>query len=202
MKLKILSLLLISLVLISGIPITAQEIQPTVCCQETNQGDFCSYTESNNCKPGSLQAPTSCSFTSFCSPGTCIDEESGLCYSGMGKAQCEGAFTDDSGNTTSKFLSENNLDVIPECKIGCCIIGTQSQLLTKNRCTSEAQNYGLSPQFLEDIQEDGTPEYTTKANCNVQTIPNKQGFYEGKFCSDLTFTNPICTTKARTGCLN
>ena len=221
MKLKILSLLLISLVLISVIPITAQEIQPTVCCQETNQGDFCSYTESNNCKPGSLQAPTSCSFTSFCSPGTCIDEESGLCYSGMGKAQCEGAFTDDSGNPTSKFISENNLDVIPECKIGCCIIGTQSQLLTKNRCTSEAQNYGLSPQFLEDIQdeqacidlsrssvkgccvqEDGTPEYTTKANCNVQTIPNKQGFYEGKFCSDLTFTNPICTTKARTGCLN
>ncbi len=221
MKLKALFqiFLIVSATLIFGVPAVAQESQ--VCCEETNGGDFCVYTsqdtQENSCKPGALQAPTSCSYTSFCKPGTCIDLDSGFCYPNMGEAQCVGAFTN------KKFVSENNLDNIAECKLGCCVIGTQAQMLTKNRCKSEAEGYGLTLDFREDITdeqvcidlsrssakgccvtEDGKATYTTKNNCDVPTIPNEQGFYEEKFCSQLPFTD--CTSgkdlnPPRTGCL-
>src|SRR3989338_10603938 len=66
-----------------------------VCCEKTKTGDFCQQTDDANCDPGSKQAATACSQTSFCRPACCFNpkdssgEETGLCYSNYPKTTCD-----------------------------------------------------------------------------------------------------------------
>ncbi|MBS3171372.1 hypothetical protein J4449_02040 [Candidatus Woesearchaeota archaeon] len=49
------------------------------CCEKTKSGDFCVYTDKNECDRNSRSSLTTCENTNYCSVGTCIyDKEVNL----------------------------------------------------------------------------------------------------------------------------
>ena len=181
--------------------VSAQEEQQ-VCCEKDNSGNYCSYVPANECTGSNvLKAATSCDQTSFCKAGTCAGID-GFCYDNYPKALCE--------SRDGNFYSSKS-DSVVECKLGCCIIGTQAAFLTKNRCIEETGSFpDLEVDFRDDVkseqeclnlaknQEQGCCvrsdgcAFGAKSECNIKNIVNGTGFYKDTFCSDSKLRN-LCT---------
>ncbi|MBD3252133.1 hypothetical protein GF386_00185 [Candidatus Pacearchaeota archaeon] len=147
---KILLFLVASLFLITFIFAQDETPEYNVCCEKTENGAWCQNTLEENClnsvdpetgKPY-RKTPTSCEATSFCKLGCCIDTEEGLCMENTPLRVCEenkGTWVDDSQC------------IVPQCNLGCCLIGDQASFVTLTRCKRLSNIYGLETNFRNDI---------------------------------------------------
>jgi len=118
-----------------------------VCCEKTNNGAWCINTLEENCNPDFRKTPTSCDATSFCKPGCCYDSQEGLCMENTPLKVCNDA------NGTWIDDAECN---IPQCDLGCCVLGNQASFVTLTRCKRLSSLYGLETNFRTDINDEAT----------------------------------------------
>lgn len=118
------------------------------CCEKTTDGAWCQNAEQSQCMSSPyLSAPTSCESTSYCKLGTCINSQEGTCLENTPKVVCEnnhGVWSDKSSNE------------LPQCRLGCCLIGDQAAYVTQTRCKRLSSFTGVKINFRKDIQDEFT----------------------------------------------
>lgn len=119
--------------------------QASYCCEKTTYGAWCQNDVREKCDDSLNIAPTSCESTSYCKRGTCFDSQEGTCMKGTSKQVCE-----NSGGTWADDPSGN----IPQCSLGCCLLGDQAALTTLTRCKSLSGFYGLETDFQSGITDE------------------------------------------------
>ncbi len=164
------------------------------CCEKTTYGAWCQNEEESKCDTDFLKAPTSCDATSYCRTGTCFDSNEGNCQEGVSQRVCN-----ESGGIWSDELAQD----LPQCQLGCCLIGDQAAFVTKTRCRRISSLYGLETNFKKEINNElsclasvtskvegacvfekefeKTCKRTTKEECDK--LSENSSFYAGKLCS-------------------
>jgi len=139
----VISLFLISLVIAQTWPAF------NVCCEKTEKGAWCQNTLEENCDTsgGLRKTPTSCEATSFCKQGCCYDSQQGLCMENTPQKVCNDA--------DGTWLDDKECN-IPQCALGCCVLGTQASFVTLTRCKTLSGLYGLETNFRKDIGDEAT----------------------------------------------
>ena len=204
------TILVLSIFLISII--SAQEY----CCEKTNAGAWCQNAPENECDTtGDLRAvPTSCEATSYCRLGVCINSEEGTCMPNTPQKVCD---------ENNGVWDERDKDEIPQCQLGCCLIGEQAAFVTLTRCKSLASDYGLEINYRMDIQSETecianarpkvkgacvyekeyekTCKLLTKKECQEMQASFETEFHEGYLCS-ATNLNTNCAFPGGTTCVD
>lgn len=189
--------------------------QLSYCCEKTTEGAWCQNAPEIQCNINFKKAPTSCESTSYCKLGTCIDSQEGTCSENTPQVVCE-----DNGGVWSDEPMEN----LAQCQLGCCTIGDQTAYVTQTRCKRLSSLYGLETDYRTDINSElecivtsqpdmegacvFTSEFertclrTTKAECQeFERSADKDDveFFEETLCSDETLgTN--CGPSRQTTC--
>ncbi len=205
-----------SVSLLVPLPVAAEEQK--VCCSETVGGEHCQYTEASQCKPGALQASTSCAQTSFCKLGCGFDQESGRCFKNTPKSTCQ-------ANGKCTWTESPSCD-IPQCERGCCVLSNECSFVTQLQCkriTSQFKDLNMTfDESINDefacinqcrsfergacVKEDGSCTFTTRTECDSQaTLQVNQtgpliGFHPNRLCSNPQLGTE-CAAQQRTGCL-
>jgi hypothetical protein len=141
------SILLVFLILVLTINFTFAQAEFNVCCEKTTSGAWCQNTEEAKCDNNYRKSPTSCYQTSYCRAGCCVDSDEGLCMENTPERVCEeaaGSWVDDS------------VCNIPQCNLGCCVLGDQASFVTLTRCKKLAGLFGLETNFLTNILDETT----------------------------------------------
>ncbi len=189
--------------------------QVSYCCEKTKAGEpggWCINAPQEKCDLGNncgedsegnplpcRSVPTSCESTSYCKLGVCINSKEGTCMPNTPQRVCE-------GGETPGVWDERDKDDIPQCQLGCCLIGEQAAFVTLTRCKSLASKYGLEINYRMDIQNEvecitsarpkvkgacvfekefeKTCKLLTKKECQeMQTGDSDVEFHEGYLCS-------------------
>ena len=137
----ILFLLIISLV---GF-IQSQNTGVSYCCEKTTNGAWCQNAEQSQCISSYPNSPTSCESTSYCKLGTCINSQEGTCLENTPKIVCE---------NNHGVWSDKSSDELPQCQLGCCLIGDQAAYVTQTRCERLSSFTGVKINFRKDIQDE------------------------------------------------
>ena len=147
--------LIIGMVLLFGILIlfqnnfaVAQEL--TLCAEKTTQGAFCQNVPAEEVNENFRSVPTSCEATSYCKLGTCVDSQEGTCMENTPQRVCEN--TQD--GTSEGVWFDAEIDEIPQCSLGCCLLGGQASFVTQTRCKQLSSLYGLETNYRSDIQSE------------------------------------------------
>lgn len=184
-----------------------------VCCEKLTQdagGAWCQNAPQSSCDLGINSqtgqnyqwAPTSCASTPFCKTGTCYDSQQGTCESDVSETVCQS----DGGVWDSRLASE-----LPQCQLGCCLLGDGASFVTQSRCKQLSSLYGqetsFNPGIKSEIQciasaggdekgactyektSERTCQLLTKTDCNkLKGDASKSNviFHEGLLCSDET----------------
>ena len=135
--------LLTTIMLISLFPAISAQI--SFCCEKTTYGAWCQNEVQESCDSNFKISPTACDSTSYCKRGCCFDSQEGLCNENTPERVCQ-----DSGGTWNEEASCN----IPQCQLGCCLLGGQAALTTMTRCSSLAGFYGVLVDFRSDIVDE------------------------------------------------
>ena len=142
---------IINILIIGLVPTVFAEASPwpafNVCCEKTQQDAWCINTLEENCDNNFRITPTSCETTSFCSPGCCYDSSEGLCMENTPEKVCN-----DGGGTWDNDAECN----IPQCDLGCCVLGTQASFVTLTRCKKLSSDYGLEADFRKNILDEAS----------------------------------------------
>ena len=141
------------------------------CCEKTLQqsdgagGAWCQNVDdiakcdSSN---GFRVVPTSCEATSYCKLGTCVNPQEGVCMENTPQRTCE----EPQGKTQGLWFNSPP-DKIPQCQLGCCIIGEQAAFATQTRCKQLSSVYGLESNYRTDIR--------TEAACIASAFSETKG---------------------------
>jgi len=193
-----------------------------VCCEKTKGGQFCEYVDQSQCAADSKVAAANCEFTSFCKLGCGFDLSDGRCYKNTPYSY---ALSKD------QTFGDNPSCNLPQCDVGCCILGTEASLATQTRCKVETAKYpDLQMVFKPEIKDELTClnaarsqdkgackisndecKYTTRVECNLPAATdfNGTGFFKDIYCSDqrlgtsCTPSNPDLDGEGeRKGCLS
>ena len=172
------------------------------CCEKTIAGAWCQNSPEENCDSEYRKVPTSCEATSYCQLGCCYNSQEGTCMENTPQKVCEEPEEDISGG-----VWEDNAECeIPQCELGCCLIGDQAAFVTQTRCKRLASVYGLEINFRTDIENEiqciasatsdvkgacvfaeeykTTCLFLTKAKCQeMETGDSEAKFHEGYLCS-------------------
>ena len=137
-------LLILMLIILLTSFVIAQQDPPAfnVCCEKTNNGAWCQNSLEDSCNQIYRKTPTSCEATSFCKPGCCIDTDEGICSANTPERVCE--------ETSGTWLDDSVCNV-PQCSLGCCILGDQASFVTLTRCKKLSTEFGLKTNFRRDI---------------------------------------------------
>ncbi len=226
--LKKINLFVFGIVLALGIIFLANNINAagvSYCCEKTIQqsdgsgGAWCqnvpdiSQCDNSN---GLRVVPTSCEATSYCKLGTCVNPIEGVCMENTPQRTCE----EPQGKTKGLWFNSAP-DKIPQCQLGCCIIGEQAAFTTQTRCKQLSSLYGLESNYRTDIKtesqciasafselkgacvfEDNLQRacrFTTKGECDaLKTEKKNVDFHQNSLCSDEklgTICGPSVKTK-------
>ena len=117
------------------------------CCEKTKTGAWCQNSQSEECDSGFRQTPTSCEATSYCKKGCCYDSQEGLCMENTPQKVCQ-----DNEGSWSDSADCN----IPQCSLGCCVLGNEAAFVTKVRCKTLSGFYGLETDFRAGITNEMT----------------------------------------------
>ncbi|MFH1711388.1 MAG: hypothetical protein ABH840_03690 [Nanoarchaeota archaeon] len=122
------------------------------CCQKTKSDDTCLDYESSQCQNecSGTCLPTSCDLSADCKKGCCYDSSEGLCIVNSPKVKCES----DLGGIW-KNNAECNVNVVPECRSGCCVLGSDVQFVTSARCQKLSGEKNLAVDFRAGITNEG-----------------------------------------------
>lgn len=215
---RLLILLTIGIILSLFIVLSANvSAEASVCCEKTIYGAYCQNVPAAQCLNSSQQVPTSCEATSFCKMGCCYDSDEGLCLENTPKEVCEvkgGSWSDDKKCNT------------PQCKLGCCVLGTQAAYVGLVRCKRLSAFYGLTTDFRTSITNedacialaqatdegacvyekdyDLTCKFTTRQGCQelskggLTNVSIK--FYKDYLCSNPDLNVP-CGMSEKTTCI-
>ena len=208
-----------SVFLLSSNEVTAQAAdEQKVCCSATSSGEYCSYVPKSQCKPGAIQAATTCDKTSFCKLGCGFDQGSGKCFKNLPKFSCER-----SGNCT---WTESPTCEVPQCQRGCCVLSNQCSFLTQLECKRTTSQFEfVNMTFKQEITDelscinqcrsfergacvspDGSCKFATRDTCAVTTPATlnvtgpKVGFYPDRLCSNPQLGTE-CAPQQYTGCV-
>ena len=166
------------------------------CAEKTTAGAWCQQVTEAETATGFSWAATSCSQTQYCKTGTCVNENTGGCTSNTPKSVCE--------NTGGKWENKDKNE-IPECKLGCCILGQEVAFVNEPACQQLATDYGVDVDFREDINSqsqcfslDTTPEEgacVLEKAITPESAPS--GFFENLFGGE----NPASETTLKIDCV-
>ncbi len=185
-----------------------------VCCEKLKGKDiFCQNSILSNCDANYSHAQTSCASTDYCKPGCCYDSKEGTCAENTPRKVCvlSNGTWDSNGNCN-----------IPQCQMGCCVLGDQASLTTLVRCKKLASYYGLETDYRSAVTSEAscvaiaqasdkgaciittgvetTCKLTSRADCKGLTH-NDTAFNNGFLCSAEQL-GTLCTRQARTGCID
>jgi hypothetical protein len=170
------------------------------CCEKTKSGAWCQNVDDRSkCATGgglNAPAPTSCQATSYCKLGCCYDSREGTCMPNTPKKVC---------NDNQGVWDANADCEIPQCNLGCCVVGDQAAFVTLTNCKKLSADYGLETDFRSDI--------TNEEECIASVASDVLGacVFEEDFqktcqmltqkeCRDLDSTNNGATFYADTLC--
>ncbi len=136
--------------------ISAQSIDYPQCCALANNGAQCVSVPASEC--ASNYAPTSCDSVPSCQKGVCVDISSGECVENTPKSVCE--------NSGGLFKTDA-IHKIPECQLGCCMLGQDTVFSTEIACQESASEFGLDYSFREDI--------TNQNSCLGLSLTDEEG---------------------------
>ncbi|MCX6746920.1 MAG: hypothetical protein NTU63_02175 [Candidatus Pacearchaeota archaeon] len=116
------------------------------CCEKTKGGAWCqSMGSESDCDPNYGRVQTSCDATSYCRLGTCINQQEGNCMPNTPQKVCE----EDRG-----FWSDKKRDDLPQCQLGCCLIGEQAAFVTHVACNRLGSLYGTNVSYRTNIKDE------------------------------------------------
>ena len=145
--------------------------------------------------------------------GCCFDKDEGLCDPNSLQSDCE-------SQTKGLFFNEKYFCDINECKLGCCVLGTEAQVITATRCNKLSELYGLPSNWDASIADEtacigksqsnevgacvlemqgenkNTCKFTSKEDC----ISIQGQFHKNYLCSN-TELNTNCEKQKSTGCV-
>jgi len=136
------------------------------CCEKTKSDAWCQNALEKDCdvsvdsvtKSPFRATPTSCDSTSYCKLGCCINSAEGLCMENSPQKVCE--------ISKGTWVEDSKCNV-PQCTLGCCIIGDQASFVTLTRCKKLSALYGLNTNFQKDIK--------TEAKCVMTAYSQDKG---------------------------
>lgn len=150
------------------------------CCEKTKTGAFCQNQPQSQCDSAFKSSPTSCESTSFCKRGCCFDSQEGICMENTPQRTCSA-----SGGTWSDDAQCN----IPQCNLGCCLLGDQGAFVTLTRCKELSSLYALKTDFRPGIIDE------------VSCIATAQGSDKGACVTEDSATlAKTCKFTTRTEC--
>ncbi|MEK6849949.1 MAG: hypothetical protein AABX85_00045 [Nanoarchaeota archaeon] len=183
-------------------------LNATSCCEKTLTGLYCQNVPDEECSPNARKVPTSCESTSFCRPGVCYNTAQGTCLDNTPEIVCNA----NGGTWSATFL--------PQCELGCCILGDQAAFVTLTRCKYLSSTMGLLTNYnkaiknevqcvlqvqnqdrgacVYDFEFQRTCKFTTRDQCNLGNNRSSVSgeFFKDKLCSnDELGTNCAPTTK-------
>jgi hypothetical protein len=139
--------------LVLGIFLIGIASAATYCCEKTTNNAWCqSVSAKTQCNQNFQVTAAYCEATSYCKTGTCVNQKEGTCSSSS-----EAACTENGGHWFDKSESD-----LPQCKLGCCLMGSQVAFVTQTNCNRLASLYGLTINFKPAI----TDELTCLASAN------------------------------------
>jgi len=171
--------------------------EASYCCERLDSnGAWCQNAPMESCDSDYRKVPTSCESTSYCKLGTCINSQDGICMENTPQKVCE-----NEGGIWEDADSED----IPQCQLGCCLIGDQAAFVTQTRCKRLSFDYGLETNFRTDIvnevqcilsatsevkgacvfekEYETTCLFITKRECSEMNMEDGAEFHEGYLCS-------------------
>jgi hypothetical protein len=180
--------------------------QSTYCCEKLTSGAWCQNAPLDSCNTDFRKSPTACASTAYCKLGCCFNSQEGTCIGNSPQKICE----DSDG-----VWEEDSQCNVPQCDLGCCLIGDQGAFVTQTRCKRLSFLYGLEINFRTDFANEldclASVTSTAKGACVfeeefektcISSIKEdclkKQGaeFFEGYLCSAETLgTNCVITDK-------
>lgn len=156
----------------------------TYCCEKTTSGAWCQNANSESkCDANFRKIPASCDATSYCKPGTCINGQEGICMSNTPEIVCEKNYG---------FWSEQPKASLPQCQLGCCLIGDQAAFTTQVSCNRMSALYGLQINWQSNLNNE--------LDCLASANPRAKGacVYSGNYVKTCTFTTKQdCQTMAK-----
>ncbi len=116
-------------------------------CQPVEQKEDCATGVNPFSKTNELykSPPIACESTSFCSPGTCINQQEGTCMPNTPQIVC----SKDGGEWKNKEIDE-----LGECTLGCCLLNNEVGFTTLTRCKKLSADAGLDTNYRPDIQSE------------------------------------------------
>ena len=124
--------------------LTTNQNTNKACCEKTKSGDFCVYTDKNQCDNNFKTTNSNCEQTSFCTNVCCVDE-SGECFGNTPKGICE-------SKSNTKSFSDNSCLSVNECSTGCCVLGGQHVFGSEKSCKNLGDNvFGKNKYNFNDI---------------------------------------------------
>lgn len=181
------------------------------CCEKTlvqtdgSGGAWCqNVPDVSRCDTsnGLRVVPTSCEATSYCKLGTCVNPVEGVCMENTPQRTCE----EPQGNTKGLWFNSAP-DKIPQCQLGCCLIGEQAAFTTQTRCKQLSSLYGLESNYRTDIR--------TEAQCIASAFSELKGacvfeenlqrtcrFTTRKDCQAILSSAPAAATNANSAATN
>ena len=152
--------------------LSAQEV--SFCCERLKSGPWCQNAPKSECATSEelKSSPTSCESTGYCKLGTCSNVREGTCLPNTPKVVCE--------NEGGQWY-DSPRDEVPQCRLGCCLIGDQAAFVTQSRCLKMSSDYELKTNFRTDIQ--------SEVECIASATPEAKGacVFEGEFDRDCKF---------------
>jgi len=126
--------------------------ETSYCCERLgNSGAWCQTATSSECATGVnpftnenyKKVPTSCESTSYCKLGTCVNSLQGSCMPNTPQIVC---------NNEGGVWKSVKIDDLPECQLGCCLMGNQAAFVTQTECKKLSSEQGLITNYRSDIQ--------------------------------------------------
>lgn len=170
------ALVVLSSLVFAGETVSVSDV--TVCCEKTNSGLFCQDVREEDCSADARALPTSCSSTSFCKGGYCFDSVEGTCLDNVPQMVCN----DNAGTW--------QLEMPPQCELGCCVLGDQASFVTLTRCKRLSSMLGLETNFNKNLKDE------------LQCIMSARADVKGAcvYIEDPADAQPTCKFVTRSEC--
>ena len=210
-KSSLLIYLMISLSFFVQMPkdVFAQSNTQEACCEKTKSGDYCVYTDKDNCDTsnGLKTNNARCEQSSFCSNICCVSSSDKSCFPNTPSPICS--------NQNGKSFNDASCSNVPGCVQGCCIIGNQKSFRSENECKILANSvFGSNHNFNDIFKRAGSEIECLNLNLQEQEgcciddnvcSFGKRNSCEGQFklnkkCSQLNECRQKCQARNHKDC--
>ena len=176
----------------------------TYCAERTVDGAWCQNVPLEDVDKNYRYVPASCEATSYCKLGTCVNSQEGTCLENTPQKVCE----EPEDGIKGGIWYDKSQEELPQCSLGCCVLGDQAAFVTQVRCNQLSSLYGLEVNYRTDIKSEvacistvssqnkgacvfdqdfqRTCKFTTQEECNKvksTTTNSSVEFHEGLLCS-------------------